>query len=350
MSTKPNIPEEEVDLGTLFSQIGKMFSNFFDFIGNIFKSLYHYLILFLLFVKKNVLVLGLATLIGAIAGFIVDFDKEPVYRAEMEVETAYGSANQFYKQIAVVNSLIANEDSVKIAQLFDIPSDQTRWISGFSIEPIEPLKQKLLAYDLYMQETDTIYTRGFEYADFEKRLDEKDLRFYKVTGNGSKPGDFRIFTKGFKKLVETEFYINLKDKTLGHLSFIHEEVKDNIYQLDSLRQQYKEVAILQAKKQNTDAASLNLSTSNTAPRNLDMDINNYSLRLMQELEIINEKIVRSDSILNITSDFGPTSEYDSLIEKNWIKYGVLGFVLALLFISGLHFNRYLNNYEKRLVK
>ena len=50
MATKPNIPEEEIDLGTLFNQIGKMFSSFFAFIGNIFKSIYHYLILLILFV------------------------------------------------------------------------------------------------------------------------------------------------------------------------------------------------------------------------------------------------------------------------------------------------------------
>ena len=41
--------EEEVDLGSLFVAIGKGFSNFFNFIGDIFKGAFHSIILVLIF-------------------------------------------------------------------------------------------------------------------------------------------------------------------------------------------------------------------------------------------------------------------------------------------------------------
>jgi len=350
MSTKPNIPEEEIDLGTLFNQIGKMFSNFFAFIGNIFNSIYHYGIIFLLFIRKNIIFLGLATLIGGIVGYLLSLNQESVYTSEMEVEASYGSANQLYKQIGVVNNLIADKDTIKIAELFDIPVSQTAWVSGFTIEPIEPEKQKYLAYDRYMQETDTIYTRDFKFEDFVKRFKDKDLRSYKIIGMATRPENFQIFTNGFIKFVETEFYISLKNEKLSDLNFSREEYKKDVSQLDSLRKLYKEVALLKAREQNNDAANLNLTTSNLNYKNFDMDLYQYSFILIRSLEELNKKIAEHDNILDISTDFGIAIERIGLINKSWFKYAVFGFILALLVLYGIQFNRYLNNYKKKLVK
>jgi hypothetical protein len=49
MSTDKNKNEEEVDLGSLFVIIGNGFNNFFNFIGSIFKGIFHSLIITLLF-------------------------------------------------------------------------------------------------------------------------------------------------------------------------------------------------------------------------------------------------------------------------------------------------------------
>ena len=51
MSTAKNKNEEEVDLGSLFTVIGNGFKNFFNFIGSIFKGIFHKLILILIFFK-----------------------------------------------------------------------------------------------------------------------------------------------------------------------------------------------------------------------------------------------------------------------------------------------------------
>ena len=55
MSTNQRNNEEEVDLGSLFLIIGKGFSKLFNFIGNIFKDIFHVVITILIFVKKNII-------------------------------------------------------------------------------------------------------------------------------------------------------------------------------------------------------------------------------------------------------------------------------------------------------
>ena len=53
MSTAKNNNEEEVDLGSLFVIIGKGFKNFFNFIGSIFKGIFHRFIIQILIFCKN---------------------------------------------------------------------------------------------------------------------------------------------------------------------------------------------------------------------------------------------------------------------------------------------------------
>ena len=75
MSTAKNNNEEEVDLGSLFVIIGKGFKNFFNFIGSIFKGIFHFLIITLLFFKEHLLKIIVAGLLGFIFGAYLDYNK-----------------------------------------------------------------------------------------------------------------------------------------------------------------------------------------------------------------------------------------------------------------------------------
>ena len=71
MSTNHNNNEEEVDLGSLFKIIGRGFQNLFNFIGNIFKSIFHAFILILIFLKDNIVKIGIAAIIGFAIGLFI---------------------------------------------------------------------------------------------------------------------------------------------------------------------------------------------------------------------------------------------------------------------------------------
>ena len=71
-TNKTNNNEEEVDLGSLFVIIGKGFSNFFNFIGNIFKGIFRLIISILIFLKTNIVKIGIAALIGGVLGVFLE--------------------------------------------------------------------------------------------------------------------------------------------------------------------------------------------------------------------------------------------------------------------------------------
>lgn len=345
MATKPNIPQEEIDLGTLFSQIGKMFSNFFNFFVNIFKTLFHYLIVLLLFIRKNALVLGLATLIGVVVGFLLDLDRKPVYKSEMSVKTNYGSANLLYKQIDIINSMISDGDSTKTAKILKLKLSQASKLQSISIEPSEPEKNALLDYDWYMQNTDTIYTRDFEFKDFLKRMSEVDLKNHKITAFTTLPIELNI-DEGIKNMVNSEYYIRLEKDRIEENKLKRGVLVKSINQIDSIRKRYKEVALIRAKKTTDNQANLSLTAEGARPRNHDYDLYTMSFNALKELEILDKRIFDNEEIISILSSLNKSQIEDKLFNKRWLRYGLLGFLLSFLVILSLQFNHYLNKYEK----
>lgn len=349
MSTKPNIPEEEVDLGTLFNQIGKMFSNFFNFVGNIFKAIYHYFIILLLFLRKHILILGLATLIGAVVGFLLDLNKEKVFESKMSVEVAYGSGSRLYNQIDYLNNLIFYEDSISLGKIFDIPSKEAASLLFFEAKPIDPEKNRYLDFDDYIQNTDTIYTysREFTYDDFIKRKEDSDIKFQKIIAEAYRPRVFEKLNFGIKKLVENDYYKDLKAKKLEELTFEKEKLKENISQVDSLRKRYKETAYLQFEEKMEENSGVSFRTINAGYKgNVDKDLYYLSDTLLLKLRDVNELLVANDDILKIQSGFTVGEVKKSISSKGWVRFGFLGFALVFLVLVGLQFNKYLNRYEK----
>ncbi len=345
MATQPTNPQEEIDLGSLFSQLGKMFTGVFNAFKGLFTSSFHYSILFLLFLRKNIIVLGVASLIGGILGYILQNKKETTYNSKMFVETNYLSANRLYNQIDYLNNLIEEKDSIKMAEIFNVSPASAAKLTGFTIKASEPLKQSLLDYDTYMQETDTIYTRDFEFQDFQKRISEKDLRYHIVTANSKVSTGFENLKMGIIALVENDYYKKMRELKLKEIRFAKKELETNIYQLDSLRKQYKTVALLQAAKRVT--ADVNFSATSEKEENYDMDLYRMSSSLLRQLTIINKELDKHQEIIRVKSNFSKGVENNTLTSKSWFKYGIFGFLLAFFVLVGVKFNKYLGTYQSQ---
>ena len=63
MAKQPIPQDGEVDLGSLFKIIGKGFRNLFNAIGGFFRTLGHFIVLCLLFLRNNALKLGISALL-----------------------------------------------------------------------------------------------------------------------------------------------------------------------------------------------------------------------------------------------------------------------------------------------
>lgn len=344
---KPPLQEEEIDLGNLFQQIGNMFKNLFRAIGNFFAAIYHYFILFLLFIRRNIIPIGIVTLIGIVYGLYKDYTSPPVYESEMIVKTNFGSATLLYEKIDEINALLAESDTLEVAKLLDIPPDEVGNILSFSIEPNDYIKDSKLAYDKFrLISIDTSYTNHIEYEDFIERYKETDAQHHRIIVFAQTPKKIDV-GESFKKLVHTDFFINLEKESTQNFNLFKERYTREISAVDSIRDRYKKVAFLLAKNPSSDA-SLKISTEKTTERNVDYDLFNMTIRLLKEYDKFTQLKDNNNEALTVVSDFSTGKIHGGLRSSNILKYGVLGLGLILLILFALHFNKYLSTYEKEL--
>ena len=131
MSTAKNNNEEEVDLGSLFVIIGKGFKNFFNFIGSIFKGIFHRFILILIFLRFHLIKFAVAALIGAIAGFFLENSKEIKFSSNLIVQPNFESAQNLYKNINYYNDLITQKNTQELSSIFKLDSSKAASLRKF---------------------------------------------------------------------------------------------------------------------------------------------------------------------------------------------------------------------------
>src|SRR5690606_30883093 len=129
-----NTASEEIDLGQLFQLIGNAFKKLFRFIGDIFKGIFHIVILFLLFLQKHFIKFVIVAAIGLALGIYLDMVKQPKYISTMVVEPNFNSVQQLYNNINFYNELAEAEDSLALADVFDISAQEASFIKELRVE------------------------------------------------------------------------------------------------------------------------------------------------------------------------------------------------------------------------
>ena len=103
MST--NSQDQEIDLGQVFSKIGKFFKKIVD---STFDAV--------LFVRKNIIVLTILFIIGASLGFYLDKTSK-TYSNEIIVTPNFGSVDYLYSKIALLEAKKKENDTVFFSNL-----------------------------------------------------------------------------------------------------------------------------------------------------------------------------------------------------------------------------------------
>ena len=181
MSTNQKSNEEEVDLGSLFVIIGKGFSNFFNFIGNIFKGLFHAVISSLIFLKENSIKIGIAAVIGLAAGIFLEITTSSKYGSDLLLEPNFKSSRQLYNNINYYNDLVKQKDTATLQKTFNLDKESAASLKKFEIVPLKIDSDLIDAYNDLILSVDTLTIKSYEYKDFKAAFTDYDYKVHKVT-------------------------------------------------------------------------------------------------------------------------------------------------------------------------
>ena len=345
MSTKKQNNDEEVDLGSLFTVIGKGFKNFFNFIGNIFKGIFHRLILILLFLKLHILKFSVAVLIGGIVGFFLESNKETKFSSNLIVKPNFESTQLLYENINYYNDLVKQQNTKHLASIFKIDTSKAAALRKFEITPLMNSNDIINAYDNFILEVDTLTVKSYDFDNFESSFTDFDYLVHNIEVQATVSDIFsELENKIINSIEKNTFFNKIKNLTKENLNTKDSILKANFIEVDSLRSVYMR-AILEGAKNNSNGTNIDLgSKSNITKEN---DLFEIDRKIIYDLSQTYKDIATKSDVINIISNFKPEGSEIKGITKNLILImAVLGFLLTLFIILLLDLNKYLEDYKR----
>ena len=334
MSTN-EMNNEEVDLGNLFKIIGKGFKNLFNAVGQFLKSIFHYFILLLLFLRNNALKLGIAMFIGAAIGLYLDLTKPKQFSSTMIVEPNFKSAQQLYKNINFYHEL---------ASVLKVPVNEAAKLKGFYIEPIRNENEKYQFFDDFIQEVDTSTVKNINIKEFKNAFTDYDYKYHQIKVVSLNNNIFEKLSLPIIISIENNQYFKTQKKINDENLVQNENVLiKSLQEVDTLRKIYNKVLIIEANK---EALGTNITLAQGAKKTNEIQLFKESLELNEELIDNNKEKAETTEILNVVSTFSKVGVKErSLQKKKTFVLGLgLGFVM-LAFILFRQLNSYLINYK-----
>jgi len=343
-SSKSN-NEEEVDLGSLFVIIGKGFSNFFNFIGNIFKGIFHFFISILIFLKENSFKIGIAAIIGFAVGIFLEVKSSDTYSSDMLVQPNYKSVSQLYNNINYYNDLVEQKDTLGIQNTFNLDKETAASLKEFSIEPIANENDIINAYNDFVLEVDTTTVSSYTFEDFKASFKDLDYKTHEINVIAEKNDVFNKLDEIIiSSVVKNKYFSRVKELTNENLNRTDSLLRQNLSQVDSLRKVYMQVMIEEAKKQ-SNGTSIDLGGEKRSTKELELFATKRSLNS----ELKNVVIDKSEKyeVVNVISNFQPVGyKIDGVYENKAVQFSILGILLMVFLLLFTKINTYLGNYKK----
>lgn len=337
--------EEEVDLGSLFIIIGRGFSKFFNFIGSIFKGLFHFFILVLIFLKENIVKIGIVALIGLIAGIILEVKTPSRYASELLLEPNFKSSLQLYNNVNYYNDLVKQKDTLKLQKTFNLTKEEAASLKKFEIEPLKIDTDIINAYNDLILDVDTLTIKSYKYDNFKAAFTNYDYKFHKVTVIAGKSDVFdKLDDVIISSVVKNKYFNRLKELTNENLNRTDSVYKESLSQIDSLRKVYMQVMLDEAKKE-TSGTQIDLGGEKKTTKELELFETNRKIN--SDLSKIALDKSKKYEVINIISNFQPVGYEIKGITKNYaFQLGALGALLMIFYILLKQVNSYLNHYKK----
>lgn len=337
--------EEEIDLASLFKLIGKGFSNFFNFIGNIFKEIFHFIILALIFLKSNAIKISLAIAIGAALGALKQINSNPRYASDLLVEPNFNSTKQLYNNVNYYNDLVKQQDTIGLIKTFNLSKEEAYSLKKFSIEPIVNDNDIINSYNSFIKLVDTTTVKSYSFKEFKNAFTDFDYKVHKINVTSEQNDVFVKLTNIIiSSVTNNDYFKKFKELTNESLNRSDSVYRKNLVQLDSLRKVYMQVMIEEAKKE-FSGTNIDMGVNNTKAKELELFQKNKDIN--SDLRNIALEKAKKYDIINIISNFQPVGYQLRGITKNYISlFGIAGGGLMILFLLLMNLNKFLNNYKK----
>jgi len=352
MSTNSNTPNnsEEVDLGQLFKLIGNIFDRFFKFIASIFKNIFLAFVWFIFLVKKRIIILALATTSGLIIGALSKKTAIPKYESSVTVVQNYQTGENLYNSVGYYNDLLRQQDYETLGNVLNLDIDRTKSILAFDVKPVVSENNKLVAFNRYIKQLDSLAATKIEYEDFLKNNEDYTHKYQQIRIESSERNSFKsVFENIVESINLNPFFLNEQSKDLVELNQTKAALMLALEKSEALQETYKRVleqGIDADKNSKPSEIGITFEGSSEVEKTKEYDLYQSDLKLRSQLVEVERELLDKEYIIEMISNkqdsgFASTTKNLFGIELNsTIFLGILAFLGAfgvLLLIEFLKF-------------
>jgi len=348
MSKKVQNQEEEIDLGGFFNQIGKLFLRLFEWIGDSFKGMYHFVIMVFIFVKNHYIKLSIGAFLGIVLGFIAHKNSEKSYVHQMVILPNYESGTYIKNKLDYYNHLIKQKDYKTLSQLFSIDTQDAESIADFEIEPIIDQKDLVEGYDELVKKSDTTTIKEVPLKTYiKKNFSEYNYKKYVIRMLTSKPNlKKNISTALIKDLENNKYLIEKKALMLNTLAIKDSTFKSLLKIIDTIIVKDKKIAQTAASTGANNSSSINLN--NKENYNKDYELLQLFRTTSYDLAGLNEDKIKYNSLYQVLAPMEPIGkEKIGFVFTVFFKVFSLVILLTIALILFKPFLKYLDQYKKQ---
>ena len=359
MSTNSNTPNnsEEVDLGQLFKLIGNVFDRFFNFIGRIFNNLFLAFIWVILFTKKRIIILALVTAFGLILGALSQKTAIPKYESSVTVVQNYPTGENLYSSVGYYNDLLRQQDYETLGAVLDLDFEKTKSILNFNVEPVVSENNKLVAFDKYIKQLDSLAASKIEYEDFLVNNEDYTHKYQQIRIESSERNSFKsVFENIVKSINSNPFFVNEQRKDIVELTQIKTSLEKALDESKTLQETYKKVLEqgIDSDQAKSSEIGITFEGSSEVEKTKEFDLYLSDLELRTQLVQIERDLLDKQYIVEMISnkqDSGSASTTKTLLEIEMsptIYYGILSFLAVFGILLGIEFLRFTEKYKTKV--
>jgi hypothetical protein len=344
--TKSPQNSEEIDLGVLFNAISRGIANAISFFIKLLRSFIYALINFVIFVKKNAYVYIAASLIGLLTGIFLDDTMPKQYIATATLEPHFESSRQMYSNVAYLNDLALQKDSMQLAAFFEIKPSKAATITKLQITPFTTEVKQRKEYNNYFSKLDSIVASETSFEDYVSKLEVYDSQIHVLEAESTTQDIFPLLLSPLIQSVSAVEYFMKKQATeLANLELLDSITIESIAQTDSLLSLLQRVRVVEANKEFSNGT--NVYMSNDGEDNTEISLLDRKIALTEELEEIRTEKLEALNVVDVISSFPNYGYLDNSIFKN---RKLLAIITAFLLVSLYYFFKKAEVIRERLIK
>ncbi len=355
-----NLPEpqqqsEEIDLGQLFKLIGNAFDRFFKFIGKLLNKFFLAFVWLVFFIKKHVLKLVIAAILGVVIGILLEKSSKPAYKSTMVVKQNYDTGEILYNTIEYYNELISGGDSLSLGRALKISPNEAGTILKIDVKSNLNENQKLQHFNEYIKSIDSSLSKTLKYENFLKNSNDFEHQYQKITLKARTNINFdEILTQIIDNIITNPFFKRHQLKDSLEVVGREKAIMESLTKAESLQEIYEEVLKRPADNSTSGTTSINFNGRENQNITKEFELYNKDLELRRELVDLEREKNDIAEIIEIISSKKDIGTRDNLKKVFGIKFSrsidyslfLLGVVFSLLLLK--EFIVYLERFKNKI--